>query len=236
MYFIIRNFAHGFQKKAILTMKKKLVIFDLDGTLLNTIDDLAESANHALLALNFPTHDAATIRSFVGNGINKLLERALPEEARTEENLMRMRGEFIPYYDAHNADFSTPYSGITELLTCLQQQGIALAVASNKYQAATQKLVVHYFPNIRFVKVSGQKPEIPIKPDPAIVFDIIGETEFAKDEVLYVGDSGVDMQTALNAGIDAVGVSWGFRTKQELASYSPVGIIDNAEDLLKFIE
>jgi phosphoglycolate phosphatase len=172
--------------------------------------------------------------ALIAKAEKSLLE--LVEGAKSEENIMRMRGEFIPYYDAHNADFSTPYAGITELLTCLQQQGIALAVASNKYQAATQKLVAHYFPNIRFVKISGQKPEIPIKPDPAIVFDIIGETKFAKDEVLYVGDSGVDMQTALNAGIDAVGVSWGFRTKQELASYSPVGIIDNAEDLLKFIE
>jgi phosphoglycolate phosphatase len=211
---------------------KKLVIFDLDGTLLNTIDDLAASANYALQRLGHPTHDMPTIRSFVGNGINKLLERSLPAGMQTEENVMRMREVFIPYYNEHNADLSTPYEGVPELLAQLQEQGLTLAVASNKYQEATEKLVAHYFPNIRFAKVLGQRAGVPIKPDPSIVHDIIGATGTSREDVLYVGDSGVDMQTAANAGVDAVGVTWGFRPKQELTPYPHLALIDKAEQLL----
>jgi phosphoglycolate phosphatase len=134
-------------------MKKKLVIFDLDGTLLNTIDDLAESANYSLRALGYPTHDAPTIRSFVGNGINKLIERSLPDGEKTEENIMRMRSVFIPYYDAHNADFSVPYAGIPNVLTNLHAKGIMLAVASNKYQAGTEALIKRFFGNFSFVSI-----------------------------------------------------------------------------------
>lgn len=216
-------------------MKKKLVIFDLDGTLLNTIDDLAMGANHALAVLGYPTHDAATIRSFVGNGINKLLERALPEGEKTEENILRMRSVFIPYYDEHNADLTVPYDGIPELLVRLQNDGVQLAVASNKYQAATEKLVGHFFPNIKFVKVLGQRTEVPIKPDPAIVIDILKVAGVGQDAVLYVGDSGVDMLTALNAQVDAVGVTWGFRPKLELSTFPSLGLIDKAEELLNYI-
>ena len=216
-------------------MKKKLVIFDLDGTLLNTIDDLAMGANHALAVLGFPTHDAATIRSFVGNGINKLLERSLPEGEKTEEQIMRMRSVFIPYYDEHNADLTVPYEGIPQLLERLQEGGVMLAVASNKYQAATEKLVAHYFPNINFIKVLGQRNEVPIKPDPDIVTDILKEAGVSKDAVLYVGDSGVDMLTALNAQVDAVGVTWGFRPKLELSTFPSLGLIDRAEELMEFV-
>lgn len=216
-------------------MKKKLVIFDLDGTLLNTIDDLAMGANHALAVLGYPTHDAATIRSFVGNGINKLLERALPEGEKTEENILRMRSVFIPYYNEHNADLTVPYEGVPELLVRLQNDGVQLAVASNKYQVATEKLVAHFFPNINFVKVLGQRSEVPIKPDPAIVTAILQTAGVSKDAVLYVGDSGVDMLTALNAQIDAVGVTWGFRPKLELSTFPSLGLIDKAEELLNYV-
>ena len=214
---------------------KKLVIFDLDGTLLDTIADLAESANYALKQLGYPTHDVETIRTFVGNGINKLLERALPPHEQTEENVMRMRAHFVPYYDVHNADLSSPYPGIVNLLEDLQAKGIQIAVASNKYQAATVKLVKQYFPNIDFVEILGQREGINVKPDPTIVFDILKKAKVSFEETLYVGDSGVDMQTAINAGIDAVGVTWGFRPRAELESFQPMGLIDKAEDLLEFI-
>ena len=214
---------------------KKLVIFDLDGTLLDTIADLAESANYALKQLGYPTHDVETIRTFVGNGINKLLERALPAHEQTEENIMRMRSHFVPYYDIHNADLSTPYPGIVSLLEDLQAKGILIAVASNKYQEATVKLVKQYFPNIDFVEILGQREGINVKPDPSIVFDILKKADVSKEDVLYVGDSGVDMQTAINAGVDAVGVTWGFRPQAELESFRPMGLIDKAEDLLEFI-
>ena len=214
---------------------KKLVIFDLDGTLLDTIADLAESANYALKQLDYPTHPVDAIRTFVGNGINKLLERALPAHEQTEENIMRMRSHFVPYYDIHNADLSTPYPGIVSLLEDLQAKGILIAVASNKYQEATVKLVKQYFPNIDFVEILGQREGINVKPDPSIVFDILKKADVSKEDVLYVGDSGVDMQTAINAGVDAVGVTWGFRPRAELESFQPMGLIDKAEDLLEFI-
>ena len=132
---------------------KKLAIFDLDGTLLNTIADLAHSTNYALNKLGYPTHEIEKYNFMVGNGINKLFERALPEGEKTEENVLRVRKEFIPYYDIHNADDSRPYPGVPELLTDLQSAGIQIAVASNKYQAATEKLIAHYFPNIHFTAV-----------------------------------------------------------------------------------
>ena len=214
---------------------KKLVIFDLDGTLLDTIADLAESANHALKQLGYPTRDVETIRTFVGNGVNKLLFRALPDEEKTEENMMRMRTHFVPYYDAHNADLSAPYPGIVALLEELQAKGLRMAVASNKYQEATAKLVKHYFPMIDFVEVLGQREGINVKPDPTIVFDILKKAGVSKEETLYVGDSGVDMQTAINAGVDAIGVTWGFRPRTELEDFHPMGLIDQAEELLVFV-
>ena len=214
---------------------KKLVIFDLDGTLLDTIADLAESANHALKQLGYPTRDVEKIRTFVGNGVNKLLFRALPDGEKTEENLMRMRTHFVPYYDAHNADLSAPYPGIVALLEELQAKGLRMAVASNKYQEATVKLVKHYFPMIDFVEVLGQREGINVKPDPTIVFDILKKAGVSKEETLYVGDSGVDMQTAINAGVDAIGVTWGFRPRTELEDFHPMGLIDQAEELLGFV-
>lgn len=214
---------------------KKLVIFDLDGTLLNTIADLAAAANYALQQLGYPTHPVDTIRTYVGNGINKLLERSLPEAERNEENVMRMRSHFVPYYDKHNADLSCPYPGIVALLEELQHRGVMIAVASNKYQTATAELVKHYFPAVDFIEVLGQREGIAVKPDPTIVFDILKKAKVLPEEVVYVGDSGVDMQTAINSGVDAVGVSWGFRPKAELESFCPKGIIDKAEELLEFV-
>ncbi len=215
---------------------KKLVIFDLDGTLLNTIADLATATNQALKHYGYPIHEVDAYRFFVGNGINKLFERALPEGERTEENILKIRSRFVPYYDVHNADLSRPYPGIPELLQALQQQGIMIAVASNKYQAATRKLIAHYFPEINFVEVLGQREGIPAKPDPGIVHDIIAKAGVKQEEVLYVGDSNVDMQTAHNAGVTAVGVAWGFRPRAELEALHPAHIIEEAEELLQYLQ
>ena len=214
---------------------KKLVIFDLDGTLLNTIADLATSTNHALRTCGFPTHDVSAYRYFVGNGITKLFERALPEEERTAEQVARIRPLFLAHYDAHNTDHSTPYPGIEALLATLQDHGVALAVASNKYQAATEKLVAHFFPGITFVKVLGQREGIPTKPDPGIVNEIVAVAGVEKPEVLYVGDSNVDMQTAQNGGVDACGVTWGFRPKEELAAYHPLLLAERAEEIAALV-
>lgn len=210
---------------------KKLVIFDLDGTLLNTIADLAQSTNHALQTLGYPTHPESAYNFMVGNGINKLFERALPEGDKSEENVLRVRKEFVPYYDVHNADKSRPYPGIPELLEQLQERGMMLAVASNKYQSATEKLIAHYFPHIRFTAVFGQREGINVKPDPTIVHDILAIAQVSPEEVLYVGDSGVDMQTAANAGVTACGVTWGFRPRTELEAFHPAHIVDKTEEI-----
>ena len=210
---------------------KRLVIFDLDGTLLNTIADLAQSTNHALKTLGYPTHEESAYNFMVGNGINKLFERALPEGEKTEENVLRVRREFIPYYDVHNADMSRPYPGIPELLERLQGAGVAVAVASNKYQAATEKLIAHYFPAIRFTAVFGQREGVNVKPDPTIVNDILAIARIPREEVLYVGDSGVDMQTAANAGVTACGVTWGFRPRTELEAFRPAHLADTTEEV-----
>mgnify|MGYP001028728301 FL=1 len=214
---------------------KKLVIFDLDGTLLNTIADLAAATNQALLHYGYPTHETEAYRFFVGNGINKLFERALPEGERTEENVWKIRSQFVPYYDKHNADLSRPYPGIPELLETLQQQGIMIAVASNKYQAATRKLISHYFPEINFIEVLGQREGIPAKPDPSIVNEIRAKAGVKQDDILYVGDSNVDMKTAHHAGVTAIGVAWGFRPRTELENSQPAHIIEKAEDLLPLL-
>jgi phosphoglycolate phosphatase len=215
---------------------KKLAIFDLDGTLLNTIADLANATNQALEALSFPTHPTEAYVNMVGNGINKLFERALPEGQKTEENVLAVRAKFIPYYNIHNADFSAPYAGTVELLEQIQARGVKLAVASNKYQEATVRLVAHYFPTIRFSSVFGNRDGVAPKPDPTIVYDIIREAQVEKEDVLYVGDSEVDMNTAINAGVEACAVTWGFCSRERLEKYSPKHIVDSAETILSFIE
>ena len=214
---------------------KKLIIFDLDGTLLNTIADLASATNHALAANGYPQHGTEEYRFFVGNGINKLFERALPDGEKTETNVLRIRQSFIPYYDVHCVDLTRPYPGIPELLNTLQQKGIQIAVASNKYQRATGKLIPHFFPDIRFTAILGQREGIPRKPDPQIVHEIIKLAGVQPEDVLYVGDSNVDMQTALHAKVDGIGVTWGFRPRTELEEGHPFAIIDKASDLLAYI-
>ena len=216
-------------------MNKRLAIFDLDGTLLDTVADLANATNQALAQCGYPTHPTDAYYQFVGNGINKLFYRALPEEARTEENVLRIRSLFVPYYNKHNADDSRPYPGVSELLRELQAQGIQVAVASNKYQQATVKLVGHFFPDIRFAAVYGQREGVAIKPDPTIVADILNDTDISRADTIYIGDSGVDMQTARNAEVESIGVSWGFRSVEELIDNGAEHIVHRAEEIAALI-
>lgn len=210
---------------------KKLVIFDLDGTLLNTIDDLSAAVNYALQQCGYPTRTTDEVLGFVGNGIRKLIERALPEDERSQAKQALLLDKFLAYYNNHNADLSVPYPGVPDMLQRLQDRGVLLAVASNKYQMAVEKLVACYFPEIRFARICGQRDGIPSKPHPMIVEDILESLHVGNADVLYVGDSDVDMQTAINANVDAVAVSWGFRSRAELESYHPLAVIDSAEEL-----
>jgi len=210
---------------------KKLVIFDLDGTLINTISDLATSTNVALQACGFPTHQLEEYPFFVGNGVNKLFERALPEGEKTPENKLRIRTIFLNHYNLHDTDLSKPYPGIVELLTLLQNEGFILAVASNKYQEATSKIIKKLLPQIEFKAILGQRENIPIKPDPRIIYDLLALTNCTAEEAFFVGDSGVDMETALKAQIKACGVTWGFRPRAELATFNPAYLVDEPAEV-----
>ena len=217
-----------------------IIIFDLDGTLLNTIDDLGYACNYALSRCGFPTHSIEEYPRMVGNGINNLIRRALPQTEQTEENILRVREHFVPYYDAHNCDYTRPYEGIPELLNTLKAQGHRLAVASNKYQAATEKIVSHFFPGI-FDVILGERDGIPRKPNPQIVYDIekilsslsANDLSTLSEAVLYLGDSLVDRDTAANAGVPFIACSWGFVSRQALAEAGVTRLIDQPQELLR---
>ena len=216
-------------------MKTRLVIFDLDGTLLDTIGDLAVACNAVLALRGLPEHSYAEYCHFVGTGIMRLVERALPEPMRTPETVAAVRADFVKYYtepiDAH----TKPYAGIPELVAELVRRGVSLAVASNKFQAGTEKLVRLFFPGMAFAAVFGQRPGVPLKPSPAVVEEILTLTGTAREEVLYVGDSGVDIETAAAAGVRSAGVTWGFRDRQELVGAGAVHIVDRPAQLLELL-
>ena len=208
------------------------MIFDLDGTLLDTIADLAAATNFALRAYNHPVHEVDKYRYFVGDGVRKLVERALPEDARSPIHIDEVLGYFRQYYMRHCEDLTAPYPGIVELFSGLQDAGVKLAVASNKFQIGTESLVKRFFPNINFVAVLGQREGVPVKPNPQIIFDIIQLAGVTKEQTLYVGDSGVDMQTAVAAGVDSVGVLWGFRTADELLQNGAGSLASTPREIL----
>ena len=212
-----------------------LIIFDLDGTLLNTIDDLTDAANYALWEYGFAPRSVDECRQFVGNGVTKLMERALPEKARTPENLTRMRELFLNYYDNHLWDKTHPYAGMRSILAALQTRGIKLAVASNKYQSATERLIQHFFPQIPFVAVFGQRENVPVKPHPQLVADILAVAGETRENTLYIGDSDVDMQTAQNAGVKECAVTWGFKPREVLVACQPDYMIDTPQELVNLI-
>ena len=215
-----------------------LLIFDLDGTLINTIDDLGQACNHALSACGFPTHKIEDYPRLVGNGINKLIERALPEEHRNEATVLRLREHFVPFYDQHNCDLTRPYDGIPELLQTLKAAGHTLAVASNKYQAATEKIIAHFFPNT-FDVVLGEREGIPRKPDPQIVWDIIHRLSPLASNlspIYYVGDSLVDAATAKAANLPFVACTWGFCTKEQLQTAQPNYMIHHPSEIVQIIQ
>lgn len=213
----------------------RLLIFDLDGTLLNTIADLGEACNKALAANGFPVHSQDEYPLLVGNGVNKLIERALPLTDRNEETILRLRETFIPYYDAHNCLYTKPYEGIQQVLNSLKSSGFRLAVASNKYQRATEKLITHYFGDGLFDAVLGERDGHPRKPDPIIVEEIKAATGLS-DSVCFIGDSEVDMQTARNAAVTSIACTWGFCKEEQLLKHTPHYIARQPEELLTIAE
>ncbi len=209
------------------------IIFDLDGTLLNTLGDLADAGNFALAKFGYPAHPEEKYKTFVGNGIPKLIERILPEGTSAEER-ERVHAAFSEYYALHKADRTTPYPGITELLKELRSRGVTAVCNTNKAHGYSVDLLNGFFGDL-LAEVSGDSGRFPRKPAPdaALCFSQKYKRENAKP--LYVGDSSVDMQTAQNAGIDACGVLWGFRARDELERFSPKFIAEDTAQLREYI-
>lgn len=210
---------------------KKLVIFDLDGTLLNTIADLGTATNYALKKGGYIEHPLSSYNYMVGNGVRALMERAAPDAS--PEQLEILLKDFKEYYDEHCTDQTVPYPGIPDLLRALTAQEIKIAVASNKYQAAVDKIINYFFPDIPFVAVRGEHKDFPKKPDPSVIFAVLSECPTPKHETMMVGDSAVDMETARRACVESVGVTWGFRPVSELRSAYADSIVSDPADILK---
>lgn len=214
----------------------KLIIFDLDGTLLDTLDDIAGACNHALEMCGCSHRTIDEYRQLVGRGISNLFRGALPQDNRSDEMVELMRSHFLPYYKEHICDLTRPYNGIVEMLDTLSKAGILFAVASNKYQYGTELLVEKTLGKERFVTILGQREGCPIKPDPQIIEDAMASIPgIRKEEVIYCGDSDVDMQTGANAGIRTIGVCWGFRGRKELEEYNPFLMVESPEEISGFM-
>ncbi|MDE5743534.1 MAG: HAD family hydrolase [Bacteroidales bacterium] len=217
-------------------MNTRLVIFDLDGTLVDTLADLAAAMNVVLSRLGYPPHPVADYRFKVGNGVAKLVERSLPEAARQQPPVVAdALQRFLDYYNRHDMDATAPYDGIPELLLHLKARGLQLAVASNKPHAAAVEIVHHYFGQDLFDCIYGQRPGAPVKPDPAIVHDILRTLGVSAGQTLYVGDSAVDMETARRSGIPSVGVLWGFRPEAELREAGARYLVSSPSDILNYL-
>lgn len=209
----------------------KLIIFDLDGTLINSLEDLANACNSALAHYGFPVHDIECYRYFVGDGVPMLIKRALPESDRNDETIARVKALFDSNYSKAYSLCTKPYDEINELLDALEEKEILTAVASNKPDNFTQTIVNEIFDG-RFSYVSGKKEGFEKKPHPQIVLHIMDKLGVAPKDVLFVGDSSVDMQTAANAGVCSIGCTWGFRTESELRESGADHIVHHPLEIL----
>lgn len=212
---------------------KNTVIFDLDGTLLNTLDDLTDAVNFALTKNNFPIHSTEEIKSFVGNGIKKLIERSVPKNC-SEEMLKKCFEDFCIFYEKHKADKTKPYSGIVYMLSELKKAGFKTAVVTNKADFAAQALCKDIFGDLITVTV-GANENIRHKPYPDSTVKALQSLGSKPQDAYFVGDSDVDVQTAQNAGIDFIGVLWGFRDKSVLESAGATVFAENARELTRLL-
>lgn len=211
------------------------VIFDLDGTLLNTLEDLADATNWVCAQHGWPPHSLETYKTFVGNGVPKLLERAVPSDVvQTQQLREQMLAEFTPYYNAHKADKTAPYPGIPQALEQLKQAGVTMAVLTNKPDGAARPIVEGYFPGI-FQTIQGALPGVPTKPDPTALYHLMERIGADRAHTLFVGDSNVDIQTAKNGGLFSCGVLWGFRSREELLGEGADVLAQTADELTDLI-
>ena len=216
-------------------MKMKTAIFDLDGTLLNTLGDLCDSVNCAIVPRGFPAVDEELTRQRVGNGVRRLVERCIPEEKRTEAMIDECLDDFRTAYNERMMNRTQPYDGIVDMLKKLREQGVSIGVMSNKYDFAAKTLVRHYFGDLVQLTL-GERPGIPRKPDPASTLELMHELGGVPETTLYIGDSSTDMQTACNAGLTAIGVMWGFRSPEELEETGASALVAEPAELLPLFE
>lgn len=212
-------------------MRYDTYIFDLDGTLLNTLQDLAASVNYALSRYQMPTHDIDAVRSFVGNGVRLLMERATLDGAQNPR-FDAVFTTFRQHYMEHSLDTTRPYDGIPEMLSELKRQGKRLAVVSNKFYAATQELVAHFFPEIEVAIGEHESEGIRKKPAPDTVFEALRQLGVGKDNAVYVGDSDVDIMTARNSGLPCISVLWGFRDRDFLLTHGATSFVREPSELI----
>lgn len=215
-------------------MKYKLVIFDMDGTILNTLEDLTDSTNATLKHFGYPVHSIEDVRHFVGNGIRKLIERAVPS-GLSIERIDEVYRYFLDYYAKHCADKTKPYDGILDLIRTLRKEGCKTAVVSNKADMAVQELGKDYFDGL-FDFAVGERKGVRRKPAPDAVEHVLDTLQITKKDAVYIGDSEVDVQTAINAGLDSVIVLWGFRERELLEQYGAKVFAQDTEECLRLLQ
>lgn len=214
-------------------MKHKLVLFDLDGTLLDTLVDLSEAVNHALRLRGLPLHTQAEYMTMVGHGVRNLVLQALPADKQSDDAYIDAAlSDFKAYYTAHIDVYTHPYPGMQEVVNKLDKEGVRLAIASNKFQEGTEYLVNKFFPGVSFVAVLGNRPGCPLKPDPEIVGEVLRKSGISREDAIMVGDSPTDMKTAANGGIDRIAVDWGYRSMKGTPGLT---VVESAEELLKIL-
>jgi len=214
-------------------MRYSTVIFDLDGTVLDTLTDLANAVNYALEQYAFPTHTIETIRTYIGNGVANLIHRSVPA-GTSDETCEQVLACFKTYYGEHMNDNTRPYSGIPEMLSALKQNGVFIGINSNKFDKALQNLCRLHFDGL-FDYAVGESEITPKKPDPTAAQRILDASNCEKSNAIYIGDSDVDLRTAENAGIDSAWVSWGFRRRNELSTRDIPNAFDTPHELLQFL-
>ena len=210
------------------------VIFDLDGTLLNTLEDLADAGNWVCTQKGWPTHELEEFKYFVGNGLTKMIQRLSPEGFKAPEQVAATLAEFTPYYDAHKADKTAPYAGLPEALEELKGAGVQMAVLTNKANELAGPVMEHYYPGL-FPVVQGAVSGLPTKPDPTLLHRLMEQMGADRANTLFVGDSNVDIRTAKNGGLNSCGVLWGFRTREELLEEGADHIVETPEQLVRLI-